>query len=71
MSDPEASRNVEGNFQQVDIRAFFKRAGRTEIKEVKPVHVEELITTPNNNGSQRMTMRGKREKCRKRQKVLE
>ena len=33
---PDATMNAEENFQQGDIRAFFKRAGRTEIKEVKP-----------------------------------
>ena len=76
VSEPEASMNAEENFQQGDIRAFFKRAGRTEIKEVEPetenVYLEEPITTPDNNGNQRMTMmRGKMEKCRKRQEVLE
>jgi hypothetical protein len=64
--------NAEGNFQQGDIRAFFKRAGRTEIMEAEPVYLEEPITTPDNNGNQRITMtRGKMEKCRKRQEFLE
>jgi hypothetical protein len=53
-----------GNFQHGDIRASFKRAGRTEIKEVEPVYLEEPITSPDYNGKQRITMiRGKMEKC--------
>ena len=66
----------EENFQQGDIRAFFKRAGRSEITEVEPEtendYLEEPIIAPDNNGNQRMTMmRGKMEKCRKRKAVLE
>jgi hypothetical protein len=72
VSEPEASINADENFEQGDIRAFFKRAGRTEIKEVEPVYLEEPITTSDDNGTQIMTMmRGKMEKCRKRQEVLE
>ena len=50
----------EERFRPGDIRSFFKRDGQTRDKEMEPeaevTNIEEPITTPDNNGIQRMTM---------------